>query len=169
MFSLLRLCFVFYGEIGKISAQPHTTLCIQFLDRENQDKDNTLPLGKHNCFTIIRACAEILLRNLSWLRMGSCVHFCCCNILFLRTMCGEGSPWSMLWRVKFAYSPIIIASKTMSCSKLIGHDNLAHPLAYMLSAFLYLFWFKNQEKNWLALQWLKLLEFKPFWCKLIEN
>ena len=28
----------FYGEIGKISAQLHTTLCIQFLDRENQDK-----------------------------------------------------------------------------------------------------------------------------------
>ena len=23
---------------GKISAQPHTTLCIQFLDRENNDK-----------------------------------------------------------------------------------------------------------------------------------
>ena len=121
------------------------------------------------CFTIIWACAEILLRNLSWLRMGSCVHFCCYNILFLRTMCSEGSPWSMLWRVKFAHSPIIIASKTMSCSELIVHDNLAHPLAYMLSAFLYLFWFKNQEKNWLTLQWLKLLEFKPFWCKWIEN
>ena len=28
---------------GKISAQPHTTLCIQFLDRENNDKNNTLP------------------------------------------------------------------------------------------------------------------------------
>ena len=28
----------------KISAQPYTTLCIQFLDREN--KNNTLPLGK---------------------------------------------------------------------------------------------------------------------------
>ena len=31
---------------GKIFAQPHTTLCIQFLDRENNDKNNTLPLGK---------------------------------------------------------------------------------------------------------------------------
>ena len=34
--------FFFKGEIstvtGKISAQPHTTLCIQFLDRENNDK-----------------------------------------------------------------------------------------------------------------------------------
>ena len=26
---------------GKISAQPHTTLCIQFLDGENNDKNNT--------------------------------------------------------------------------------------------------------------------------------
>ena len=32
--------------VGKISAQPHTTLCIQFLDRENNDKNNTLPSGK---------------------------------------------------------------------------------------------------------------------------
>ena len=45
---------------GKISAQPHTTVCIQFLDRENSDKNNTLPLGKQICFTIVRDCAEIL-------------------------------------------------------------------------------------------------------------
>ena len=32
-------------SFGKISAQPHTTLCIQFLDRENNDKSNRLPLG----------------------------------------------------------------------------------------------------------------------------
>ena len=38
---------------GKVSAQPHTTLCIQFLDRENNDKNNTLPLGKQICFTIV--------------------------------------------------------------------------------------------------------------------
>ena len=44
---------------GKISAQPHPTLCIQFLDRENNDKNNTLPLGKQICFTVWR-CAEIL-------------------------------------------------------------------------------------------------------------
>ena len=44
---------------GKISAQPHTTLCIQFLDRENNDK-NTLPLGKQICFTIVWGCAETL-------------------------------------------------------------------------------------------------------------
>ena len=45
---------------GKIFAQPHTTLCIQFLDRENNDKNNTLPSGKQICFTIVRGCAEIL-------------------------------------------------------------------------------------------------------------
>ena len=48
---------------GKISAQPHTTLCIQFLDRENNDKKNTSPLGKQTCFTIGWDCAEILPGN----------------------------------------------------------------------------------------------------------
>ena len=38
---------------GKVSAQPHAILCIQFLDRENNDKNNTLPLGKQICFTIV--------------------------------------------------------------------------------------------------------------------
>ena len=46
--------------IGKISAQPRTTLCIQFLDRENNDKNSRLPLGKQICFTIVWGCAEIL-------------------------------------------------------------------------------------------------------------
>ena len=45
---------------GKISAQPHTTLCIQFLNRENNDKNNTFPLGKQICFTIVWGCAETL-------------------------------------------------------------------------------------------------------------
>ena len=45
---------------GKISAQPHPTLCIQFLNRENNDKNNTFPLGKQICFTIVRGCAETL-------------------------------------------------------------------------------------------------------------
>ena len=44
----------------KISAQPHATLCIQFLDRKNNDKNNTLPLGKQICFTIVWGYAEIL-------------------------------------------------------------------------------------------------------------
>ena len=47
-------------KLGKISAQPHTTLCIQFLDWENNDKNNRLPLGKQICFTIVWGCAEIL-------------------------------------------------------------------------------------------------------------
>ena len=47
--------------LGKISAQPHPTLCIQFLDRENNDKNNTLPLGKQICFKIVWDCAEISL------------------------------------------------------------------------------------------------------------
>ena len=52
--SLGNLC-----NVGKISAQPHTTLCIQFLDRENNDENNRLPLGKQICFTIVWGCAEI--------------------------------------------------------------------------------------------------------------
>ena len=48
------------NKIGKISAQPHTTLCIQFLDRENNDKNNILPLRKQTCLTIVGGCAEIL-------------------------------------------------------------------------------------------------------------
>ena len=47
--------------LGKISAQPHPTLCIQFLDWENNDKNNTLPLGKQICFKIVWDCAEISL------------------------------------------------------------------------------------------------------------
>ena len=45
---------------GKISAQPHPTLCIQFLNRGNNDKNNTFPLGKQICFTIVWGCAETL-------------------------------------------------------------------------------------------------------------
>ena len=36
---------------GKISEQPYTTLHIQFLDLENNEKNNTFPLGKQICFT----------------------------------------------------------------------------------------------------------------------
>ena len=45
---------------GKISAQPHPTLCIQFLNIENNDKNNTFPLGKQIFFTIVWGCAETL-------------------------------------------------------------------------------------------------------------
>ena len=47
--SNLEMCFqssCLKSIFGKISAQPHTTLCIQFLARENSDKNNTFPLGK---------------------------------------------------------------------------------------------------------------------------
>ena len=50
------------ANLVKISSQPHTTLCIQFLDRENNDKNNTSPLGKQICYTIVWGCAEILSR-----------------------------------------------------------------------------------------------------------
>ena len=56
---------VFYcpgADKSKISAQPNTTLSIQFLDRENNDKNNTLPLGKQICLTIVWRCAKILPR-----------------------------------------------------------------------------------------------------------
>ena len=56
----IQLSALFCGEFGKISTQPHPTLCIQFLDRENNDKNNTLPLGKQICFTIVWGYAEIL-------------------------------------------------------------------------------------------------------------
>ena len=58
---------------GKIFAQPHTTLCIQFLDRENNDKNNTLPLGKQICFTIVWGCEEILPKEVCELCFSS-VH-----------------------------------------------------------------------------------------------
>ena len=53
-----KICII--SSFGKISTQPHPTLCIQFLNRENNDKNNTLPLGKQICFTIVWGCAEIL-------------------------------------------------------------------------------------------------------------
>ena len=57
----LKIVFwLFVENKGKISVQPHITLCIQFLNRENNDKNNTLPLGKQICFTIVWGCAEIL-------------------------------------------------------------------------------------------------------------
>ena len=46
LYWLLNVSLIWTPRVfGKISAQPHTTLCIQFLDRENNDKSNRLPLG----------------------------------------------------------------------------------------------------------------------------
>ena len=55
-----KAIFHFVKKNGKISAQPYPTKCIQFLDRENNEKNNTLPLGKQICFSIVWGCAEIL-------------------------------------------------------------------------------------------------------------
>ena len=58
-----QFMFLYYDDetfTGKISAQPHPTLCIQFLNRGNNDKNNTFPLGKQICFTIVWGCAETL-------------------------------------------------------------------------------------------------------------
>ena len=60
---------------GKVSAQPHTTLCIQFLDRENNDKNNALPLGKQICCTIVWGCAEILPGKLLMKIVRSLIEF----------------------------------------------------------------------------------------------
>ena len=62
------------SKLGKISAQPHPTLCIQFLNRENNDKNNTFPLGKQICFTIVWGCAETLLKIIHTLRIVSCLR-----------------------------------------------------------------------------------------------
>ena len=67
---ICRECFLFYynfrigqkksNVLGKISAQPHPTLCIQFLDREDNDKNKTSPLGKQICFAMVWGRAKIL-------------------------------------------------------------------------------------------------------------
>ena len=38
--------------------------CIQFLDGENSDKNNTLPLGKQICFTKVWGCVEIFTKKI---------------------------------------------------------------------------------------------------------
>ena len=47
--------------LGKISAQPHTTLCIQFLDRGNNDKKQYIVVGKTDLFyNGMRLCGNVL-------------------------------------------------------------------------------------------------------------
>ena len=46
LYWLLNVSLIWTPRVfGKISAQPHTTLCIQFLDSENNNKSNRLSLG----------------------------------------------------------------------------------------------------------------------------
>ena len=40
----------------KISAQHHTLLCIQFLDKESNGVNNRLPLGLRHCFRMVQVC-----------------------------------------------------------------------------------------------------------------
>ena len=47
--------------LGKISARPHTTLCIQFLDRGNNDKNQYIVVGKTDLFyNSMRLCGNVL-------------------------------------------------------------------------------------------------------------
>ena len=83
--SLERSCHTYRGcpsvtvhedrDLRKIPAQPHTTLCIQFLNRENNDKNNTLPLGKHICLTIVWGCAKFY-RDLNTVLRTKCKARC---------------------------------------------------------------------------------------------
>ena len=52
-----------------------------------QDYNKTTVTERLVCFVCVLFSMEK-----SMLRMDSCVRFCCHNILFLRTKCGEGSP-----------------------------------------------------------------------------
>ena len=49
-------------KAGKISAQPHATLSIQFLERENNDKQY-IAVAKTDLFTVVWGCAEILSKS----------------------------------------------------------------------------------------------------------
>ena len=84
-------------EVGKISAHPHPTLCVQFLNRENNDKNNTqilcvrrsfwrfLPflLVYHRCYSVIRRRCQTIQPLLPY----SSAHSSACgqNILFLQS------------------------------------------------------------------------------------
>ena len=84
-------------EVGKISAHPHPTLCIQFLNRENNNKNNThilcvlrsfwrfLPflLVYHRCYSVIRRRCQTIQPLLPY----SSAHSSACgqNILFLQS------------------------------------------------------------------------------------
>ena len=52
--------------LGKISAQPCTTLCIQFLDRENNDKKQYIAIRKTYLFYNSMGLWEILPNVVLW-------------------------------------------------------------------------------------------------------
>ena len=52
---------------------PHSPILhYAFMDRENNDKNNTFPLGKQICLTIVWGCAEILPSGVPAAASGSC-------------------------------------------------------------------------------------------------
>ena len=81
---------------GKISAQPHPTLCIQFLNRENNNKNNTFPLGKQICFTIVWGCAETLPQSVWGCRKknrGPVIN----SIKTIQAPYSQGNVWVKCW------------------------------------------------------------------------
>ena len=81
---------------GKISAQPHPTLCIQFLNRGNKDKNNTFPLGKQICFTIVWGCAETLPQSVWGCRKknrGPVIN----SIKTIQAPYSQGNVWVKCW------------------------------------------------------------------------
>ena len=90
---------------GKISALPLTTLCIQFSDRKNNDKNNTLPLGKQICFTIVWGCAEILP---------------CFSTEILKNILKRSCPFEFLF--KQFYSVLLSSCSLLRFLLLLGHS-----------------------------------------------
>ena len=62
----------------------------RFLARGVQVKIRTKKIPLTECL-VFYVCVLVSVAK-SMLRMSSCVRFCCHNISFLRTICGEGSP-----------------------------------------------------------------------------
>ena len=69
--------------LGKISAQPHTTLCIQFLDRGNNDKKQYIVVGKTDLFyNSMRLCGNVLLHFvLTGIRSTNTVKIPVCELI----------------------------------------------------------------------------------------
>ena len=74
----------------KISTKTDKDAFLPALFRSRLEKKIPVTESVVGCVCVLFSMAK------SMLRMGSCVRFCCHNVLFLRTKCGEGSPWSVL-------------------------------------------------------------------------
>ena len=95
--------------LGKISAQPHLKLCIQFLDRENNDINDTLKLGKHffcnsmglcgNFYQMLLNSRQCQLRKLHW-----CVEYSVASLIMRRHEMNMSASSSVWIAVKPAFS-----------------------------------------------------------------